>query len=186
MKNAKAIYIGTGVALLIGATFVVYKGYPQVWYKYFKAKLWDNQTEDIIERLHPKARGKVRAFIKSAEKIGINLRITNDGGLRTFEEQDALYAKGRTTSGSKVTNAKAGKSYHNYGLAIDVVEIRDGKAIWNNPRQAEIVAIGKKYGFEWGGDWSKPDKPHFQLTFGFTTAQLTALVGDETGKYVTV
>jgi peptidoglycan L-alanyl-D-glutamate endopeptidase CwlK len=186
VRNQKAIFIGTGVALLIGATFVVYKGYPQVWYRYIKANLWDDQTEDIIKRLHPKVRGKVSAFIKACEKVGINLRITNDGGMRTFNEQDALYAQGRTTSGDIVTNARSGKSYHNYGLAIDVVEIKNGVAIWNNPRQNEIVAIAKKLGFEWGGDWSRPDKPHFQLTFELTTSELASLVGTETDKYVTV
>jgi peptidoglycan L-alanyl-D-glutamate endopeptidase CwlK len=37
----------------------------------------------------------------------------------------------------------------------------------------ECVAIFKKYGWEWGGDWKKfKDAPHFQKTFGYTTTQL--------------
>jgi hypothetical protein len=40
-------------------------------------------------------------------------------GVRTFAEQDALYAQGRTRKGLRVTNAKGGQSYHNYGLAAD-------------------------------------------------------------------
>lgn len=54
---------------------------------------------------------------------------------------------------------------HNYDLAIDVVEIKNGQALWINPRWSEIGAIGKSIGFEWGGDWSgsRNDKPHFQF-----------------------
>jgi len=42
-------------------------------------------------------------------------------GLRTYEEQDALYAQGRTAPGPKVTNAPGGHSNHNFGLAFDMV-----------------------------------------------------------------
>lgn len=40
-------------------------------------------------------------------------------GRRLFEEQDALYAQGRTTPGPIVTAASGGLSFHNYGLASD-------------------------------------------------------------------
>lgn len=40
-------------------------------------------------------------------------------GFRSFQEQTQLYAKGRTTQGPIVTRAKAGFSFHNYGLATD-------------------------------------------------------------------
>ena len=40
-------------------------------------------------------------------------------GYRTFAAQDALYAKGRTMPGPKVTAAKGGESAHCYGMAID-------------------------------------------------------------------
>jgi len=108
---------------------------------------------------------------------------------RTFAEQAALYAKGRTAPGPRVTNAKPGYSYHNYGLAFDIVLIKDtdgngtfdkaswetnvdfdgdGKADW-----AEVVHLAKVFGWEWGGDWpSFPDKPHFQKTFGYTCRDL--------------
>lgn len=186
MKKQHIIIGASALAVLSGATIAIYKGMPQLWYKWFKAKLWDYRTEEAIENLHPKIQGKVRAFIKAAEKKGINLRITSDGGYRSPEEQDRLYAQGRTTGGKIVTNAKALQSYHNFGLAIDVVEIKDGQAIWNNPRQAEIVAIAKKLGFEWGGDWSRPDKPHFQYTFGKSTSELAALHNQNPTEFVKV
>jgi peptidoglycan L-alanyl-D-glutamate endopeptidase CwlK len=40
-------------------------------------------------------------------------------GRRTMEEQTALYSLGRSAPGRIVTKAKAGESYHNYGLAFD-------------------------------------------------------------------
>ncbi|SVE43245.1 uncharacterized protein METZ01_LOCUS496099, partial [marine metagenome] len=39
--------------------------------------------------------------------------------LRTYAEQDDLYEQGRTEPGKIVTNARGGKSWHNFGLAID-------------------------------------------------------------------
>ena len=107
---------------------------------------------------------------------------------RTEAEQLELYAQGRTKPGKIVTNAKGGQSYHNYGLAIDIVLLvdrdkngsfetaswdaktdfdGDGKADW-----IEVVAIFKRHGWEWGGDWRFVDQPHFQKTFGFSIVQL--------------
>jgi peptidoglycan L-alanyl-D-glutamate endopeptidase CwlK len=107
--------------------------------------------------------------------------------LRTIKEQDALFAQGRTTPGKKVTNAKGGQSFHNYGLAWDFCLIVDGKEVsWDMSKDfdgdktadwMEVVRIAKKYGWEWGGDWAKfKDAPHFQKTFGKTTAQLKSLI----------
>ena len=41
-----------------------------------------------------------------------------------MEEQTALYAIGRTSPGKVVTKARAGESYHNYGLAFDWVPLK--------------------------------------------------------------
>lgn len=108
--------------------------------------------------------------------------------LRTNAEQEALYAIGRTKPGKKVTNARAGQSWHNYGRAIDIVLLvdkdgngtfesaswetnvdfdGDGKADWQ-----EVVAIFKRHGWEWGGDWHFKDMPHFQKTNGATIARM--------------
>jgi peptidoglycan L-alanyl-D-glutamate endopeptidase CwlK len=112
--------------------------------------------------------------------------------LRTIDEQDALYAQGRTKPGKIVTNAKGGQSYHCYGLAVDIVLIIDGKtASWDmntdfdGDKKAdwmEVVAIFKKYGWEWGGEFkSFRDNPHFQRTFGKSIAQLKSFPKDKDG-----
>lgn len=86
-----------------------------------------------------------------------NVKITE--GFRSFERQTELY-----NQRPKVTNAKAGQSLHNYGVAFDVCFTKTGyKGNWD-----KIGAIGKKLGLEWGGDFkSIKDRPHFQLTLGY-------------------
>lgn len=154
----------------------------------------ENEAVDIasmkkIMTLHPKIRFEVLHLFKVCDKQNLKMRIVQ--GYRTFEEQDALYAQGRTKAGTKVTNAKGGQSYHNYGLAIDIVLLidkdkngsfetaswdiktdfdADGKSDW-----IEVVNIFKRYGFEWGGDWKFVDNPHFQKTFGKSINELYEL-----------
>ncbi|MEC0282445.1 M15 family metallopeptidase [Terribacillus saccharophilus] len=114
--------------------------------------------------------------IRRAYKEGINAQISH--GMRTYEQQNALYAQGRTKSGSIVTNARGGYSNHNFGLAVDYfLTNEDGtKAIWSvNSHWQRVAAIAKSLGFVWGGDWrSFRDYPHLEMTGGFTTAQLRA------------
>lgn len=118
-----------------------------------------------IEKLHPKVRATFKAFIDEAEAaLNVTLRIVQ--GLRTIKEQNDLYAKGRTAPGKKVTNAKGGSSYHNYGLAIDLVEIKGGEANWNFKYEL-LKPFAEKYNLVWGGNFkSILDRPHFELTFG--------------------
>jgi len=147
--------------------------------------VWDKKSEKKINSLHPAIRDKARQFINEADRQGIKLRLYM--GLRTFDEQEKLYAKGRTAPGSIVTWAKPGESYHQYGLAFDVVEIKDGKALWTNPNWPKIGEIGRSFGFEWGGDWlGKADKPHFQMNFGQHHTELLAMYNDSqrTGEYI--
>jgi peptidoglycan LD-endopeptidase CwlK len=133
--------------------------------------VWDTISESRINKLHPSIRSLARELVAKAQAEGIFLRVTS--GMRTYEEQAKLYAKGRTEPGPIVTNAKPGYSYHNFGLALDVVPIENGAANWNSSHWNRIGQIGKSLGFDWGGDWkSFKDKPHFEKSFGWTLAQL--------------
>ena len=80
-------------------------------------KTGDKGTDQKISTLHPAIRWKASDFIKEANKVS-DVKVIIAQGLRTFEEQDELYAKGRSKSGDVVTNAKGGESNHNYGLAF--------------------------------------------------------------------
>ncbi|MDC8102228.1 M15 family metallopeptidase [Chryseobacterium rhizosphaerae] len=134
----------------------------------------DKVTSERIQLLHPLVRDEVKQIIKECDKAltgRAKIRITQ--GLRSFEEQERLYAIGRLTSGKKVTNAKAGQSIHNYGLAVDICLIIDRKMAswdtakdWDNDRVAdwyECVKIFARHGWDWGGNWKTfKDLPHFE------------------------
>lgn len=168
MKTWQWLAIGAGAMALIG----VFNR------KEIMEAVWDIYTERRIARLHPSIQDRARQFIHAAEKEGIKLRITD--GYRTFDEQQEIYNKGRTAEsiakGEKiVTNAKPGQSFHNYALAFDVVEIKDGKGLWENPNWPRIGALGKSFGFAWGGDFSGAwDKPHFEYPPGVKYSTLLA------------
>ncbi|KPC97761.1 Peptidoglycan L-alanyl-D-glutamate endopeptidase CwlK precursor [Geobacillus sp. BCO2] len=76
------------------------------------------RAEKRLSGLHPLVADKARALIRKAYEEGIYIIITQ--GFRTIEEQNRLYALGRTKPGRIVTNARGGYSYHNFGLAFDV------------------------------------------------------------------
>lgn len=133
------------------------------------------KAEPKLKELHPVLADKARQLIEKAYKEGIWLIITQ--GFRSIEEQNALYAQGRSKPGKIVTDAKGGYSYHNYGLAFDFAILnKDGSVDWTVDEQWKRVgAIGKSLGLEWGGDWKAlPDYPHFQYTFGLTINDLLA------------
>lgn len=127
-----------------------------------------------IEDLHPRVQPLCRLFIERCAEAGIDVIITST--LRTFAEQDALYAKGRTTSGPKVTAAKGGESYHNYGLAFDFAPIENGKIDWNDTELfRKCGEIGESIGLSWAGKWKRfREMAHMQYTDGLTIADLRA------------
>jgi peptidoglycan L-alanyl-D-glutamate endopeptidase CwlK len=147
---------------------------------------WDSHTDRRIKQLHPRVQADAKKLIILLEEnLGKQVRVTS--GFRSFAEQDDLFAQGRSKPGSIVTNVRAGGSYHNYGLAVDVVEIKNGKALWKNPDWEKIGQLGEQIGFEWGGRWTGfTDRPHFQLTFGKKTSELKELFesGQRDGDYV--
>lgn len=125
-----------------------------------------------LDDLLPIVATKARALLSAAKRDGIELLVTST--YRDAECQDALYAQGRTTPGRRVTNAKGGQSWHQYRVAIDIVPLVAGKAIWDDRRiWTRIGELGESVGLEWAGRWkSFPESPHFQFTGGLTMAQL--------------
>jgi len=135
--------------------------------------LMDRSEKELVG-VHPVVAEKARELIKKAYDEGIGIAIVQ--GFRSFAEQDALYAQGRTVKGNKVTNAKGGQSIHNYGLAIDFCIFDEKKQpCWTvNKEWKRVVAIGESLGFESGIHWKFVDPPHLEMTFGLTLKQLKA------------
>jgi peptidoglycan LD-endopeptidase CwlK len=142
--------------------------------------IFDTRTEANIATLLPKAQDAARIFMGRAvpamAKHGITVKII--GGTRTYKEQNALYAKGRGIPGRKVTNARGGYSWHNFGIAWDIgLFDAAGRYLEESPRYAECGKIGADLGLVWGGSWkSFPDEPHFQLNLGLDMAACRARV----------
>ena len=154
----------------------------------------DQISIDRIKTLHPKIRQEVLDLYTKANNLelgkGVRLRLSYT--FRTFEEQDKLYAQGRTIKGDKVTNAKGGQSIHNYGLAFDIVLMYDkdgdGKfeeVSWDTKRDGDkdgisdwlevtkiFTSAGYINGFITNG--KKWDLPHFQRDFGLSWQKMKA------------
>jgi len=152
----------------------------------------DSISEQRALLLHPALREEAILAIEDAESnFPANIRVRIVQGLRTKDEQIALYAQGRTKSGKIVTKAQWFQTFHFYGLAVDFGLLydkdnngsfeelswdtakdldKDGIADWN-----EVVKAFEKHGWEWGGVWRTfKDLPHVQKTFGYKWQTLLA------------
>lgn len=125
-----------------------------------------------LTQCHPEMVQKMNQLVEECANQGLKIRITQT--YRTVEQQDALYAQGRTKPGNIVTNAK-GSSYssmHQWGIAFDFCR-NDRKGAYNDSDGffRRVGQVGKSIGLEWGGDWkSIVDKPHFQLPYWGSSA----------------
>ena len=135
---------------------------------------FDERTEKNLATLHPKAAALARVFLEKAAAAlpsGVTVKIIS--GTRTYLEQNALYAKGRTLPGPKVTNARGGYSNHNFGVAFDIGLFQGAKYLEESPIYAKLGPVGEAAGLEWGGRWkSIQDEPHYQAPTGLTLAQM--------------
>lgn len=121
--------------------------------------------------------GKAEDTFRGLRHEGVDMGAAPQGSFRSFPEQDALYAKGRTRPGAKVTNARGGDSFHNYGVAADIAFYNENGGItW--PEGGDYAKLwtrygeqAKKQGLSWGGDWkSITDRPHVEYHPGITSA----------------
>ncbi len=122
----------------------------------------DARSEKTIATLLPELAPYARALVQRAAAAGITIKLIS--GLRTYAEQDALYAQGRTAPGNKVTNARAGQSNHNFGIAFDIGVFEGSKYLPESPKYKAVGVLGVELGLEWGGNWKTiVDQPHYQL-----------------------
>lgn len=122
-----------------------------------------------LDALHPFFRDKVRALIQVCKDKGIELAIVES--YRTYAKQNEYKSMGK-----KYTRSGGGHSKHQYGLAVDVVPMKDSVAVWDNLALWRKVGVaGEKLGLRWGGRWRHPFDPgHFEWTGGLTSYQLAS------------
>ena len=101
----------------------------------------DARSEKVIATLQAEVAPYARMLVQRALAAGVVTRII--AGLRTYAEQDALFAQGRTRPGRKVTNAKGGESNHNFGIAFDVGVFEGAVYLGESPRYDVVGALGQ-------------------------------------------
>jgi len=119
--------------------------------------------EQKLSLLYPPFRAKVEELLQRIK----DFQVTQ--AFRSYPDQAKLYFQGRTTPGSIVTNARPGESAHNFGLAVDLVHMLGNKPDWYTPAYDILGPNCTALGLVWGGNWSKPDRPHVQWP-GYVTA----------------
>lgn len=136
-----------------------------------------------IATLDAKARQPFADFALAAQELARSLgcEYIIICGNRTYAEQEALFAQGRTKPGDRVTNARGGFSNHNFGIAVDFGVFKDGKYLdESNPKLAmavhkECAALAEDYGLTAGLYWeSFPDAPHYEIATNLPLAQKRA------------
>jgi peptidoglycan LD-endopeptidase CwlK len=110
----------------------------------------------------------LQARIRTLDALAPSLSIQVTQGLRTFAEQDAIYAQGRTAPGEIVSNVKGGYSAHNFGYAVDLVpeDVVPGQPDWNieHPAWQTMLRVAPACGLAEGAQWRTfKDNPHFYL-----------------------
>lgn len=151
-------------------------------------------------RLNPLYPRLVGLVWKLSLEVSFDLDVVQ--GLRTYSEQDMIYAKGRTIMsdvscthngvsrkpgtcpvhplGATVTNARGGYSWHNFGVAVDLAPMTITHGIdWNasHPQWREMEQKGTALGLTSGAYWQRlVDAPHFQITGDFPVAAPTDAV----------
>lgn len=129
-----------------------------------------------LDDLLPSTKTKFLAFQADFNKTYASqgAELSESCTLRTPEEQNGLYAIGRSVMGSPckclmkkvtgkcskhpfglpVTNAKAWESEHQYKIAIDMLIIVHGKVTWDDAWYTKAGQMAEKHGFRWSGRWT--------------------------------
>jgi len=141
-----------------------------------------SSLENRIANLHPDYQNIFRGFISEFESTYPKYKVLITGDYRTFQRSYELkYGIGGSPSnpnsnggnGEKATikNATPGRSFHNYGLAIDI-NITDNfgvviaskyssQSLW---KSIGILDIAKKWKLRWGGTFNNyQDNVHFEI-----------------------
>ncbi len=139
---------------------------------------FDPRTERNLASLHPRAETFFRAALRDMRTVaaGAGLTIQLISGTRTWDEQHQLWLQGRGHDGPIVTNADAGQSNHNYGLAGDIglfkgghylddlVASRTVAASWADAQYWLMVPLGEQHILTAGARWERfQDIEHFEL-----------------------
>lgn len=112
-----------------------------------------------IKELSAQAQKACALFMERCKAKGLNVLITET--YRSQERQDYLYQQGRTRAGKIVTWTH--NSRHTSRRAWDICKNVKGQEYSDANFFKECGKIAKELGITWGGTWSTPDTPHFEV-----------------------
>lgn len=113
---------------------------------------------------------RLTRVLAAMEALGFPMMVTD--GLRTAEQQRALYAQGRTVPGIIVTHADGATKRSNHqaradglGYAVDCCFVAQGRPSWDAKWPWKVYgAAAEAVGLRWGGAWQTlHDLPHVEL-----------------------
>lgn len=120
--------------------------------------MFDSISETRLALVHPELSRRVHLL--AAAIPAITLRVT--AGIRTVQQQDALWQIGRDVQGKKigitVTDAKGTQSNHVLGFAVDLVVMVAGQPDW---KSQPWIALAPQFSLRSGAEWG--DSPHLEL-----------------------
>lgn len=115
---------------------------------------WEQMDPDFVQRL-------LWVFRIMKEEHGYDMALLE--GWRSPERQNQLAAKG-----AHVTQATAGQSYHQWGLAADCAFLRNGRLViserdpWAMEGYRRYGEVAERVGLTWGGRWQMLDLGHVE------------------------
>lgn len=124
-----------------------------------------------------------------ARKLNVGLH----SGVRSHAEQQRLWMLGReiinsdgktelNPMGNIITNAQAFNSFHEFGLAGDIVpknEVGQWTWNWSDENWEQLGSFGEKLGLVWGGRWKFKDLPHFQIKTNLAISEIKKIFFSE-------
>jgi len=121
----------------------------------------DHISRDF-DLLYPPFAKKIQQGIERARVGGYDLMLFE--GWRSPQRQSFLYAQGRSAPGKIVTQSDAWESWHQYGVASDIVFDVNGEPSWAGDFGI-ISDFFTSLGLRWLG--SIGDRPHYEVAVPF-------------------
>jgi peptidoglycan L-alanyl-D-glutamate endopeptidase CwlK len=133
------------------------------------------KRETSLNLLYPPFLYRLLKGVKAARAAGIPLHVFES--YRSPARQQWLYEQGRSREGRIVTRARAGRSWHNYGIATDLVLVIDGKWTWEHE---DLYVRAAPYleacGLQWQGRSKKfVELVHYQLPVEISIYEVEAI-----------
>lgn len=122
----------------------------------------DYNNQQHLLRMHPRHRNIFATFIQKCKDAGYPLWIYSS--FRSVASQQTLYANYKAGN-TKIVAATPGRSFHNYGLAMDVYIYNEQLNRFDRKSSFELYkqvsSIANSLGLRWLGSWNRTEMAHF-------------------------